>query len=146
MAGPLQSRQFSLSPCYTACVSCRSRSFDRTVIAAEVKTHCEAGNCWIVIEGHAYDCTAWVAKHPGGERSILRFGGKDCTKIFNKIHSKSAHAMLPAMCVGVVATAASQPPPPLATDTAPPYFCNAAAVGSVLCVVGAGLAALVAGG
>jgi len=52
----------------------------------EVEKHKGKNDCWIVYQGMVLDVTDYLAKHPGGKRSILVFGGKDCTVDYDKIH------------------------------------------------------------
>lgn len=34
----------------------------------------------MIIKGNVYDITTYVRSHPGGERALLKFGGKDGTE------------------------------------------------------------------
>merc|ERR1719240_1571116 len=52
----------------------------------EVEKHKGKNDCWIVYQGMVLDVTDYLSKHPGGKRSILVFGGKDCTADYDKIH------------------------------------------------------------
>ena len=57
-------------------------------------------NCWLIINDqqtnvpNAYDVTKWLSTHPGGASTILKWGGKECTKPFTKVHSQSAWSQL----------------------------------------------------
>lgn len=42
--------------------------------------------CWTVIRGEVYDLTAWMAKHPGGDKAILSLCGIDGTEKFVNKH------------------------------------------------------------
>jgi cytochrome b involved in lipid metabolism len=53
---------------------------------AEVATRNTEANCWTAIEGKVYDLTAFINKHPGGDRNILRICGIDGTKAFTGQH------------------------------------------------------------
>ncbi|KAF2813368.1 uncharacterized protein BDZ99DRAFT_345373, partial [Mytilinidion resinicola] len=44
--------------------------------AQEITKHRNRHSCWIVIEGHTYDVTDFLDKHPGGPDTILRYAGK----------------------------------------------------------------------
>lgn len=44
---------------------------------------------WVVINGEVYDLTHWLAQHPGGPNIILKYAGKNASKIFNKFHAKN---------------------------------------------------------
>merc|ERR1719456_702434 len=52
----------------------------------EVEKHKGKNDCWIVYKDMVLDVTDYLSKHPGGKRSILVFGGKDCTVDYDKIH------------------------------------------------------------
>ena len=56
------------------------------VTAEELRAHASPKDCWIQIEDGVYDVTRFLAAHPGGERAILRWAGKDATTEFHKIH------------------------------------------------------------
>jgi cytochrome b involved in lipid metabolism len=52
----------------------------------EVGKHNSRESCWVVIRGEAYDVTAFVDDHPGGAKSLLRYGGKDGTEEYESLH------------------------------------------------------------
>jgi len=52
----------------------------------EVQKHNSRESCWTVIMGEVYDLTAWIDKHPGGTRAILKLCAKDGTKAFERKH------------------------------------------------------------
>lgn len=81
---------------------------------SEVRKHTTEDDCWIVIEGKVYDCTPFMALHPGGSASILMNAGEDCTQDFADIHSKKAWAMLDEYYVGDVC---EEPASPSSTAT-----------------------------
>lgn len=54
----------------------------------EVMKHNTLEDCWIAIEGHVYDVSEFLQKHPGGAARIFRYAGKDATSAFRKIHTK----------------------------------------------------------
>ncbi|CCH43739.1 Cytochrome b2, mitochondrial [Wickerhamomyces ciferrii] len=51
-----------------------------------VSQHNKKDDCWVVIKGQVYDLTDFLTSHPGGQKVILRYAGKDATKIFVPIH------------------------------------------------------------
>lgn len=55
---------------------------------AEVMKHNTLEDCWIAIDGHVYDVSRFLAKHPGGAARILRFAGKDASSAFKSIHTE----------------------------------------------------------
>lgn len=62
-------------------------------------------NCLTVINGTVYNLTAFINKHPGGDRNILRICGKDGTSAFNGQHGGEAkpEKMLATFSVGTLA-------------------------------------------
>lgn len=56
------------------------------VNAAEVKKHNNKDDCWVIVHGKVYDVTEFLPSHPGGQKVILKFAGKDATKRFEPIH------------------------------------------------------------
>lgn len=53
---------------------------------AEISKHDNKDDCWVIIHGKAYDVTEFLPSHPGGQKIILRYAGKDCTKKFDPVH------------------------------------------------------------
>mmetsp|Transcript_21063 Transcript_21063/g.58884 ORF Transcript_21063/g.58884 Transcript_21063/m.58884 type:complete len:383 (+) Transcript_21063:3-1151(+) len=53
---------------------------------AEVGKHVTEADCWIVVNGKAYDVTKWLVVHPGGVQAITAYGGKDASDDWNCIH------------------------------------------------------------
>lgn len=47
--------------------------------AAEVATHNTEKDCWASVDGHVYNLTDWVNRHPGGSEAIISACGKDLT-------------------------------------------------------------------
>ncbi|KAM7206894.1 cytochrome b2, mitochondrial [Naviculisporaceae sp. PSN 640] len=52
----------------------------------EVAKHATAKDCWVIVHGRAYDVTDFLPEHPGGQKIILKYAGKDATKEFDPIH------------------------------------------------------------
>jgi cytochrome b involved in lipid metabolism len=52
----------------------------------EVATYKDATGCLTVIRGTVYDVTAFIDRHPGGDKNILRLCGLDGTAAFEKKH------------------------------------------------------------
>lgn len=42
---------------------------------------------WIVVDNIIYDCTDFIAEHPGGETVIDSFAGQDCSWQFWRFHN-----------------------------------------------------------
>ncbi|EFA75230.1 delta 9 fatty acid desaturase [Heterostelium album PN500] len=59
---------------------------------------------WLIINNIVYDIAPFIHKHPGGDRFILDYIGKDATKAFNGIvynHSVAARNILDTLRVGI---------------------------------------------
>ncbi|EER28546.1 cytochrome b2, mitochondrial precursor, putative [Coccidioides posadasii C735 delta SOWgp] len=52
----------------------------------EVARHNSADSCWVIVHGKAYDVTDFLPEHPGGQKIILKYAGKDATEEFEPIH------------------------------------------------------------
>jgi len=46
----------------------------------EIAQHNTKDSLWMIINGNVYDITTYVRSHPGGERALLKFAGKDGTE------------------------------------------------------------------
>ncbi len=51
-----------------------------------VSQHNKKDDLWVVLNGQVYDLTDFLPNHPGGQKIIIRYAGKDATKIFVPIH------------------------------------------------------------
>lgn len=63
-----------------------------TFSLADVAQHDIESDCYTTINGIVYDLTAWVHKHPGGDRNILRICGIDGTSAYNRQHGNNTQA------------------------------------------------------
>jgi len=50
------------------------------ITAEEVAEHCTRDSLWMIVKDNVYDITPYVSSHPGGERALLKFAGKDGTE------------------------------------------------------------------
>jgi len=64
----------------------RKRHTDGKITVAEVAKHNTANDCWIIVDGKAYDVTGWLANHPGGQKIILGYAGMDATDVYDAFH------------------------------------------------------------
>mmetsp|Transcript_14754 Transcript_14754/g.19357 ORF Transcript_14754/g.19357 Transcript_14754/m.19357 type:complete len:518 (+) Transcript_14754:181-1734(+) len=73
----------------------------KRVSHSELAQHNKADNAWLVINGDVYDVSRFAMLHPGGERPIHEYAGKDATDVFYGLHM---HAVLekfgPRLLVG----------------------------------------------
>ncbi|XP_052208048.1 cytochrome b5-like [Diospyros lotus] len=77
---------------------------DRKVLSfAEVSLHSDMKDCWVIINGKAYDVTDFLLVHPGGQEILLMAAGKDASEEFeNAGHGSAARLMLDEFYVGEV--------------------------------------------
>ena len=70
---------------------------------AEVAEHGTRADCWIVLDGRAYDVTKFVDAHPGGVGPVVNMAGKDATDVFDNYHAARVYkTMLTPYLVGEV--------------------------------------------
>ncbi|KAJ5949841.1 hypothetical protein N7454_001425 [Penicillium verhagenii] len=55
---------------------------------ATVAEHNSKDSCWVIVHGKAYDVTEFLPEHPGGQKIILKYAGKDATEEFDPIHPR----------------------------------------------------------
>lgn len=53
---------------------------------ADVQAHATEASCRAIIRESVYDLSAWIEKHPGGDRNILRLCGLDGTALYEGKH------------------------------------------------------------
>ncbi|KAK5987189.1 Putative cytochrome b5 [Cladobotryum mycophilum] len=62
---------------------------DQKFTVAEVAKHKDAeSGFWLIVDGGVFDVTKFKDEHPGGEKVLKRFYGKDATKPFHKYHNE----------------------------------------------------------
>ena len=70
----------------------------------DVAQHDTHQSCWIAICGEEFDFTAFMGRHPGGARALLRHAGTDASDVFTELHSQSIFAEFgPAYRIGFLA-------------------------------------------
>jgi len=70
---------------------------------ADARAHATRDDAWVIVDGNVYDVTTWIPKHPGGDRLLLAFAGRDCTDQFAAFHRPETRKRLDAFLVGRVA-------------------------------------------
>jgi len=53
---------------------------------AEVASHNKKDDIWVVVDGQVLDVTSFLPDHPGGEKAIILYAGRDATEEFNMLH------------------------------------------------------------
>lgn len=61
-------------------------SASREFTAAEVAQHNKKDDVWVIVNGQVLDVTSFLPDHPGGEKAILLYAGRDATEEFNMLH------------------------------------------------------------
>ncbi|KAJ5524001.1 hypothetical protein N7494_010651 [Penicillium frequentans] len=75
----------------------------------DVASHNKDGDLWVVINGKVFDLTTYMDTHPGGKQVILKHGGLDATKKFQKYHKPQTMARYgDELCIGIVRKTGSQ--------------------------------------
>ncbi|KAI9281841.1 FMN-dependent dehydrogenase-domain-containing protein [Sporodiniella umbellata] len=74
------------------------------VTLSEVEKHKTKDDIWVIIHGKVYDLTQFLPEHPGGQKIILKYAGKDATSAFDPIHPKDIieRFLSPDVCKGEV--------------------------------------------
>lgn len=52
----------------------------------EVATHSTPASSWLIIDAQIYNISSFAAMHPGGEKIIRKYAGKDATESFYALH------------------------------------------------------------
>jgi predicted heme/steroid binding protein len=73
----------------------KSQSSEYT--AEEVAKHNKKGDIWVIVNGEVLDVTNFLPDHPGGEKAILLYAGRDATEEFNMLHDPKVGASLCAI-------------------------------------------------
>ncbi|KAI8059998.1 uncharacterized protein B0P05DRAFT_581422 [Gilbertella persicaria] len=90
-----------------------------TVISPqEVAQHNTKDDIWVIIHGKVYDLTQFLPEHPGGQKIILKYAGKDATSAFEPIHPSDIiqRFLSPDVCKGSVDAEALAKQPKVETE------------------------------
>ncbi|KAF8578684.1 Flavocytochrome c [Ramaria rubella] len=52
----------------------------------DVAKHNKKDDVWVIVNGQVLDVTKFLPEHPGGEKAILLYAGRDATEEFNMLH------------------------------------------------------------
>ncbi|CAO3694702.1 unnamed protein product [Rhizopus stolonifer] len=76
----------------------------KTLSLSEVEKHNKKDDIWVIIHGKVYDLTQFLPEHPGGQKIILKYAGKDATEAFDPIHPKDIiqRFLPPDVCKGQI--------------------------------------------
>lgn len=58
----------------------------KTYTLEDVAKHKTKDDVWVVVNGEVLDVTKFKADHPGGEKAIMLYAGRDATEEFNMLH------------------------------------------------------------
>lgn len=58
----------------------------KSYTTAQVASHNTKGDAWIIYKNQVLDVSKWIASHPGGEQTIMRFAGMDATDVLRAFH------------------------------------------------------------
>ncbi|KAI0344535.1 fumarate reductase [Trametopsis cervina] len=87
VAGHLGGESSSKAPSAPAkAESAPAKSSAKTFTAAEVAKHNKKDDIWVIVDGQVLDVTSFLPDHPGGEKAILLYAGRDATEEFNMLH------------------------------------------------------------
>ncbi len=54
--------------------------------AKDIAQHSSPESCWVIVRGKVYDVTEFLPEHPGGQKIILKYAGRDATAAFDPVH------------------------------------------------------------
>mmetsp|Transcript_11370 Transcript_11370/g.20940 ORF Transcript_11370/g.20940 Transcript_11370/m.20940 type:complete len:492 (-) Transcript_11370:955-2430(-) len=73
---------------------------------AQVASHNTKGDAWLIYKNQVLDVSKWIASHPGGEQTIIRFAGMDATNELRAFHDDWVlETKLPHFVIGTVSDA-----------------------------------------
>jgi len=63
-----------------------SASAAKEFTTTDVAKHNKKDDIWVIVNGQVLDVTSFLPDHPGGEKAILLYAGRDATEEFNMLH------------------------------------------------------------
>ncbi|KAL7314373.1 hypothetical protein PS15m_005952 [Mucor circinelloides] len=84
----------------------------------EVAKHNTKNDIWVIIHGKVYDLTNFLPEHPGGQKIIMKYAGKDATSAFEPIHPPDIiqRFLAPEVCMGSIDAEALSKVPKVETE------------------------------
>ncbi|KAH7856336.1 hypothetical protein Vadar_000259 [Vaccinium darrowii] len=77
---------------------------------AEVSSHNNPKDCWVIVNAKVYNVTNFLTDHPGGEEVLLAHVGKDASEEFEDAgHGSVARLMLDEFYVGEIDQSSTMP-------------------------------------
>jgi len=88
LAGQLapQPTASQITPSASAPSAVAPSSAAKEFTTAEVAKHNKKDDVWVIVNGQVLDVTSFLPDHPGGEKAILLYAGRDATEEFNMLH------------------------------------------------------------
>jgi flavocytochrome c len=64
----------------------QKQSSSKEFTPEEVAKHNKKDDIWVIVNGQVLDVTNFLPDHPGGEKAIILYAGRDATEEFNMLH------------------------------------------------------------
>lgn len=82
-----------------------SASKERAITLAEIAQHAHPNDCWMAIDTHVYDLSAYIPQHPTPAAIITDWCGKEASEAYHtkgrgRPHSAYADGLLPQYRIG----------------------------------------------
>jgi len=74
------------APATVPATATAGKGISREYTTQDVAKHNEKDDIWVIIDGQVLDVTKFLPDHPGGEKAILLYAGRDATEEFNMLH------------------------------------------------------------
>lgn len=73
-------------------INTATTSTPKALTLGEVGKHNTPADCWIIVDGSVYNATDYAIHHPGGERRIFQFCGRDASVAFTTKDGQGSHS------------------------------------------------------
>jgi cytochrome b involved in lipid metabolism len=71
-----------------------------TLTIAETAKHNRGNDCYIIVNDKIYNITTYFGKHPGGNKIMFAYCGKETSQAFAAVHSNFAWDLLEDYYIG----------------------------------------------